>query len=523
MAAPVAILAGIALSQGAPGVPPFPAAAVPDRRMAGTFENLLTLVQDGYYAGVLPALAGGGRRLRRALPGAGLSHGAGDRGGAGGLAGAAAGHGPAAVLDRLPAAARRLDRAAAGWRVGERGADRGWAYRSPLRLLYSDGAMYLGMVHAYLPFAVLPLAPRCCGATCRWRRRRPTWVHALGGVPQRDPAAVAPGAAAAFLLVFIPAAGEYVIPELLGPPEALLVGRVLWGEFFQNRDWPLAAALAVALLALLIVPIRLFQRLEDEGGSRPWIWTAKSATVPAISVQNSFAADGAIPVLFSRLTRLRAASRTKARPAITWVCWSPRNQHRRICDNKFLALGVRRVNSDREDTIRKLHASFRWQICVGNFSAGCPRLNSDPLGHLQKLLIAANRRKNRISRQSMQARRPPGNFAGFILTYSIPSISCLNLNRISATVMANPQDFEKLGIFYLGKEFDRASDKADEGLLLYESKDLTTHGVCVGMTGSGQDRALSGFAGRSRDRFDPPRLPSTPRGIWETSCWPSQI
>ena len=71
-----------------------------------------------------------------------------------------------------------------------------------------------------------------------------------------------PGVAAAFLLVFIPAAGEFVIPELLGPTDALPVGRVLWQEFFQNRDWPLAAALAVALLALLIVPIRLFQRVS---------------------------------------------------------------------------------------------------------------------------------------------------------------------------------------------------------------------------------------------------------------------
>ena len=71
-----------------------------------------------------------------------------------------------------------------------------------------------------------------------------------------------PGAAAGFLLVFIPAMGEVVIPELLGPPEARLVGRVLWDEFFRNRDWPLAAALAVLLLLVLIPPIRLFQRLE---------------------------------------------------------------------------------------------------------------------------------------------------------------------------------------------------------------------------------------------------------------------
>jgi putrescine transport system permease protein len=70
-----------------------------------------------------------------------------------------------------------------------------------------------------------------------------------------------PAAAAGFLLVFIPAAGEFVIPELLGPPEAQVIGRVLWQEFFQNRDWPLAAALALALLALLILPIRWFQGL----------------------------------------------------------------------------------------------------------------------------------------------------------------------------------------------------------------------------------------------------------------------
>jgi len=68
-----------------------------------------------------------------------------------------------------------------------------------------------------------------------------------------------PGILAAFLLVFIPAAGEFVIPELLGGPSAQLIGRVLWAEFFQNRDWPLAAALAIALLLLLVVPIAVFQ------------------------------------------------------------------------------------------------------------------------------------------------------------------------------------------------------------------------------------------------------------------------
>jgi putrescine transport system permease protein len=137
----------------------------------------------------------------------------------------------------------------------------GWI-DAPLPLLYSNGAMLLGMVHAYLPFAVLPVF---AAAT----RLDPSLEQAaadLGATPSRaffsiTLPQVVPGLAAAFLLVLIPAAGEYVIPELLGPPEATLVGRVLFQEFFQNRDWPVASALAVALLVLLLGPILLFQRL----------------------------------------------------------------------------------------------------------------------------------------------------------------------------------------------------------------------------------------------------------------------
>ena len=133
---------------------------------------------------------------------------------------------------------------------------------APLPLLYSWPALFLGMLHAYLPFAVLPLYASLS--------RRDTALEEaaadLGATPARVFASITlplaiPGAAAAFLLVFIPAAGEYVIPELLGPPGTPMVGRVLWQEFFQNRDWPTAAALAVLLLALLLAPIRLFQRL----------------------------------------------------------------------------------------------------------------------------------------------------------------------------------------------------------------------------------------------------------------------
>jgi putrescine transport system permease protein len=133
---------------------------------------------------------------------------------------------------------------------------------APLPLLYSWPALLLGMLHAYLPFAVLPLYASLS--------RRDLAVEEAAADLGATPGAVfrtvtlplaVPAAAAAFLLVFIPAAGEYVIPELLGPPGTPMVGRVLWQEFFQNRDWPTAAALAVLLLALLLAPIRLFQRL----------------------------------------------------------------------------------------------------------------------------------------------------------------------------------------------------------------------------------------------------------------------
>ena len=134
---------------------------------------------------------------------------------------------------------------------------------APVPLLYTDAALLLGMVHAYLPFAVLPLV----AALVRLDPSLEEAAADLGASPFTAFRTVVlpltlPGAAAGFLLVFIPAAGEVVIPELLGPPEARLVGRVLWDEFFRNRDWPLAAALAVLLLVVLIPPIRLFQRLE---------------------------------------------------------------------------------------------------------------------------------------------------------------------------------------------------------------------------------------------------------------------
>lgn len=125
---------------------------------------------------------------------------------------------------------------------------------APVRLLYTDTALYIGMVYTYLPFMVLPVYARLAKLDA-------TLLEAaadLGASPFRAFLRVTlplslPGIAAGVALVFIPAVGEYVIPELLGGPGAQLIGRVMWEEFFENRDWPMAASLAWLLLMLLVV------------------------------------------------------------------------------------------------------------------------------------------------------------------------------------------------------------------------------------------------------------------------------
>jgi putrescine transport system permease protein len=135
----------------------------------------------------------------------------------------------------------------------------------PLKLIYTDLAIYIGLVYSYLPFMVLPLY-----ATLE--RMDPALVEAsqdLGASPSQAFRDVTwplarPGVIAGCLLVFIPAMGEYVIPYLLGGPESLMIGRVLFDEFFVNRDWPLASSVAIVLLTLLVLPIVFLQRHRRE-------------------------------------------------------------------------------------------------------------------------------------------------------------------------------------------------------------------------------------------------------------------
>jgi putrescine transport system permease protein len=132
----------------------------------------------------------------------------------------------------------------------------------PLTLLNNAFAVYVGIVYSYLPFMVLPLYAQL-------EKLDPALLEAaadLGCRPWQAFLRVTlplslPGIAAGALLVFIPAVGEFVIPDLLGGPNTLMIGKVLWDEFFANHDWPMAAAVASAMLVVLAVPMGLIRRL----------------------------------------------------------------------------------------------------------------------------------------------------------------------------------------------------------------------------------------------------------------------
>ncbi|GAB2188625.1 ABC transporter permease subunit [Sessilibacter sp. MAH2] len=133
----------------------------------------------------------------------------------------------------------------------------------PIRLLNTEFAVYIGIVYTYLPFMVLPLYANLVKLDSRLLEASAD----LGAGPIRSFFSITlplsrGGIIAGSMLVFIPAVGEFVIPELLGGAEILMIGKVLWGEFFGNRDWPVASAVATIMLLLLLIPIALFHRYQ---------------------------------------------------------------------------------------------------------------------------------------------------------------------------------------------------------------------------------------------------------------------
>lgn len=139
----------------------------------------------------------------------------------------------------------------------------------PMVILHTDVAVYIGIVYSYLPFMILPLYANlekmdhslleaasdlgCTPIKAFWKITIPLSM---------------PGIIAGSFLVFIPAVGEFVIPDLLGGSSTLMIGKTLWAEFFNNRDWPLSSAVAVILLLMLVVPIVWFQKFQARRGAR---------------------------------------------------------------------------------------------------------------------------------------------------------------------------------------------------------------------------------------------------------------
>lgn len=134
---------------------------------------------------------------------------------------------------------------------------------TPIRMLYTEFAVYLGIMYTYLPFMILPLY-------ANMEKLDGTLNEAaadLGARPAKTFFTVTlpltmPGVAAGSLLVFIPATGEYIIPDLLGGGNVLMIGRLLYNEFHANHDWPVSAAVAVLLLVLLVAPMMLYQHYQ---------------------------------------------------------------------------------------------------------------------------------------------------------------------------------------------------------------------------------------------------------------------
>lgn len=141
---------------------------------------------------------------------------------------------------------------------------------TPLLMMNNSFSLIIGMVYSYLPFMILPLYANLSKLDLRYLEA----AADLGASPFKAfwlitvPLSKA-GIIAGSMLVFIPAVGEYVIPELLGGPSTLMIGRVLWDEFFSNNDWPMASAVAVVMILLILVPMAILNKYEaEQAGSK---------------------------------------------------------------------------------------------------------------------------------------------------------------------------------------------------------------------------------------------------------------
>jgi putrescine transport system permease protein len=137
---------------------------------------------------------------------------------------------------------------------------------APIRMMHTAFSMMVGMVYTYLPFMILPLYANLVKMDLRLLEA----AADLGSTPWRTFWLVTvplswSGIVAGSMLVFIPSVGEYVIPELLGGPSTLMIGRVLWDEYFRNVDWAMASAVAVSMVVMILIPLAIFNHYQSRG------------------------------------------------------------------------------------------------------------------------------------------------------------------------------------------------------------------------------------------------------------------
>ena len=191
---------------------------------------------------------------------------------------------------------------------------------APVSWLATDHAVYIGIVYSYFPFMVLPLYAAL-------ERMDETLLEAaadLGAPPWRAFLTVTvplslPGIVAGCLLCFIPITGEFVIPDLLGSSATTMIGQVLWLEFFGNRDWPVASALAVVLLVILVTPIMIYRQREARQLERA-LMTARGR----LSLINLTALTLGLAFLYLPIAILVINSFNDSRLVTTWGGWSLR-------------------------------------------------------------------------------------------------------------------------------------------------------------------------------------------------------
>jgi putrescine transport system permease protein len=140
---------------------------------------------------------------------------------------------------------------------------------APLQMMHTPFSLMIGMVYAYLPFMILPLYANLVKMDMRFLEA----AADLGATPLQAfwritvPLSKS-GIIAGSMLVFIPSIGEYVIPELLGGPQTLMIGHVLWDEFFTNNDWPMASSVTVVMILLILVPMAIFNKHQAKQEGR---------------------------------------------------------------------------------------------------------------------------------------------------------------------------------------------------------------------------------------------------------------